>query len=145
VADQHPLRVRPFLAGLLRDPRLPHRRELEAARAWAVPRSIFLGRPQPAPGEALWTDEDRAWALALLQVEAEVCGGCHQQLSESTDEALEEAWQAEVVLCHACATAGRHAERWRKENGDGPAHGAGVRVTRRKEAAPWLIAPSTSG
>lgn len=97
----------------------------------------------PGPGEPLWLDDDRAWALALLQVEAETCTGCRQPLTESMDPALEEAWRAEVVLCHACATAGRTAEHYRQHGGD--AHGANVRVHRRKEATPWPTVQSTSG
>jgi hypothetical protein len=31
-----------------------------------------------AEGEPLWLDEDRAWALALLEVEADSCPECHQ-------------------------------------------------------------------
>lgn len=96
----------------------------------------------PRPGEVLWTDEDREWALALLQVEAELCRGCGQPIGESTDPALEELWRAEVIRCHACATAGRHIESWQKEGGD--AHGANVHVIRR-EALPWETASSMSG
>jgi hypothetical protein len=84
----------------------------------------------PDPGEPLWTDDDRAWALALLEVEAEVCRGCGQPLAESTDPALEEAWTAEVIRCHACATGGRKAEAFQKSGGD--AHGANVHVHRRE-------------
>ncbi|MGW8901665.1 hypothetical protein [Streptomyces sp. NPDC055753] len=31
-----------------------------------------------ADGEPLWLPEDRAWALALLQVEADACPDCGQ-------------------------------------------------------------------
>jgi hypothetical protein len=98
-----------------------------------VPRSVFLGRPLPGPGEALWTEEDRAWALALLAVEDEACRGCGQPLDQSTDPALEEAWTAEVIRCHACAAAGRHAEQFQKAGGE--PHGANVHVHRRKETS----------
>ncbi|MGW4803007.1 hypothetical protein [Kitasatospora sp. NPDC004272] len=87
----------------------------------------------PEAGEPLWTDEDRAWAMALLEVEAETCKGCGQPLAESTDQALEEAYTAEVIRCHACTTAGHHLESWQKAGGD--QHGANVRVTRRKGAS----------
>lgn len=90
---------------------------------------MFLGRPVPGPGESLWTDDDRAWALALLQVEAETCAGCGQPLGETTDPALEEAWRAEVIRCHACATASRQAEAF--QTGGGSPHGAHVTVHRR--------------
>jgi hypothetical protein len=38
-----------------------------------------------AEGEPLWLDEDRAWALALLDVEADACPECGQPWSEATD------------------------------------------------------------
>jgi hypothetical protein len=103
---------------------------------------VFLGAPLPGPGQVLWTDEDQAWALALLQVEAETCRGCGQPLGESTDADLEELWQAEVIKCHACVTAGHRAESWQKSGGS--QHGANIHVTRR-EALPWQTASSTSG
>lgn len=102
---------------------------------------MFLGAPLPGPGDVLWTEEDRAWALALLKVEAESCRGCGQPLGDSTAPELEEAWRAEVIKCHACATAGHHLESWQKQGGD--THGASVHVTRR-EALPWQTAPSMS-
>jgi len=84
----------------------------------------------PDPDEPLWTDSDRAWALALLQVEDEVCKGCGQLLSESTDPELEEAWAAEVLRCHACTAAGHRAEAFQRAGGD--QHGANVHVHRRE-------------
>ncbi|MGW6913706.1 hypothetical protein ACWGB8_07790 [Kitasatospora sp. NPDC054939] len=72
----------------------------------------------PAAGEPLWTDSDRAWALALLQVEDETCSGCGQPLAESTDPDSEYRYVAEVIRCHACTTAGRHAERFHQDGGD---------------------------
>ncbi|MFD0570132.1 hypothetical protein ACFQ0T_14025 [Kitasatospora gansuensis] len=66
----------------------------------------------PGPGEALWTAEDRAWALALLEVEAQACSGCGHPLAETLDPELEDRWAAEALRCHACATAARHVDRW---------------------------------
>lgn len=100
-----------------------------------------MGRPLPAPGEPLWTGEDRAWALALLELEADTCSGCGQSISESMDPDREDAWRAEVLRCHACTAAARHVESWQKQGGD--QRGAHVRVTKR-EGLPWLTAPSTS-
>lgn len=82
----------------------------------------------------LWTEEDRAWALALLAVEDEVCRGCGQPVADSTDPALEEMWRAEVIRCHACATAGREAAAFQHDSAD--QHGINVRVHRR-ESLPW--------
>jgi hypothetical protein len=96
-----------------------------------VPRSLFLGRPLPGPGEPLWTEDDRAWALALLQVEAEACTGCGQILADSTNPDSEGRWTAEVLRCHACTTAAHHAEKFQQAGGDG--HGAHVRVYRKED------------
>lgn len=100
-----------------------------------------MGRPLPGPGEVLWTDEDRAWALALQQVEAETCSGCGQALAEGLDPELEEHWRAEVLRCHACATGARHVDGW--QHGGGDTRGAQVRVSRR-EKLPWQSGSSTS-
>lgn len=100
-----------------------------------------MGRPLPGPGEPLWTDEDRAYAFALLDLEADTCTGCGQSLTESMDPEREELWKAEVVRCHACGTAARHVEGWQKGGGD--ARGAHVRVLKR-EALPWQSAASPS-
>lgn len=93
------------------------RAELDAARAWGVPRSLFLGAPLPAPGEPLWTEEDRDWALALIALEADRCGGCGQPRSESTHSRNEFAYTAEPQRCHACAAMEKAA---RTFGGDSP-------------------------
>ena len=36
-------------------------------------------------GEPLWLPEDRAWAFALLHVEADSCPECRQPWGEATD------------------------------------------------------------
>jgi hypothetical protein len=41
-----------------------------------VPRSIFLGRPWPQPGEPLFTAEDTAYAMALAEEERDTCHSC---------------------------------------------------------------------
>lgn len=88
----------------LRDTALPFRREVEAARAWSTPRSVFLGR-LPGPGEALWLPEDRWWAMALQAVEADTCGSCGQSLASSTHIDGEDAFNSELVTCHGCRAA----------------------------------------
>lgn len=99
--------------------------------------SIFLGRPAPGPGEPLWLDRDREWALALRLVEAENCTGCGHRLEESLDPELEGQWRAEILRCHACATGGRVIDAFQHDGGD--TRGAQVRVERR-EAPPWQTA-----
>ncbi|PJN24065.1 hypothetical protein [Kitasatospora sp. CB02891] len=103
---------------------------------------MFLGRPIPASGDPLWLDDDRAWALALLQVEGEACRGCGQSVADSTDPALEEMWRADVIRCHACAAAGREMADF--QHGSKDVHGAYAHVSRR-EALPWQTVPSQSG
>lgn len=78
---------------------------------------MFLGRAV-APGEALWTPEDRAWALALHQVEADACPECGQPWGDVTDEGNEFAYMAELVKCHACATSAKTVRAHQDGNGD---------------------------
>lgn len=59
----------------------------------------------PTPGEPLWTDEDRAWALALLAYEADQCPDCGQPRSISHSPEAESKYRAELTRCHACAAA----------------------------------------
>lgn len=70
---------------------------------------MFLGRV-PVPGEALWTAEDRAWAIALLEHEADACSGCGQPRSESMDPENEFRYEPTVLRCHACKTVAREAD-----------------------------------
>lgn len=66
-----------------------------------MPRSIFLGRVV-VPGEPLWLDDDRAWALALMHVEADQ-HTCGHPLSETLDPANESAYTVDVRgQCAAC-------------------------------------------
>jgi hypothetical protein len=73
-----------------------------------VPRSLFLGRV-PAPGEPLWTDDDRDWAMALLAYEADLCE-CGQPRSESMSADSEFAYRTEPMRCHACQSIAKAAE-----------------------------------
>ncbi|MFR9796636.1 hypothetical protein ACL02U_12130 [Streptomyces sp. MS06] len=93
-----------------------------------MPRSIFLGRPWPGPGEPLWLDDDRAWALTLAEVEADTCADCGQPWSEATDPAHEGRWHAAVVRCHACAAAASTVAQFESAGGD--MRGLHVHVTR---------------
>lgn len=72
-----------------------------------MPRSIFLGRPWPASGDPLWTEEDRGWALALAEVEADQCPDCGQPWSEATDAKNEFAYKPTLIICHACAASAK--------------------------------------
>lgn len=72
----------------------------------------------PGPGEVLWTEEDRAWALALLQVEADSCPDCGQPWSEASAADNEYAYSVELHRCHACSTGARAVAAFQKNNGD---------------------------
>lgn len=82
-----------------------------------MPRSVFLGRVVEA-GEPLWLEEDRAWALALAQVEADQCPDCHQPWSESSSPAAEGTYETEVLRCHACAAGAAKLGAFQDGNGD---------------------------
>lgn len=81
---------------------------------------MFLGAPADTP----WSDDDRAWALALLQVEAATCSGCDHDLADGTDPDGEFSWAAEAVRCHACAAIEREAAKFEDH--------AGLRFTVRR-------------
>jgi len=65
-------------------------------------------------GEPLWTDEDRAWAIALTLEETEVCGGCGQPVAECVDPRNEDAYQATSWRCHACTAKDKEGEKYRE-------------------------------
>jgi len=81
-----------------------------------VPRSVFLGRVV-ADGEPLWLEEDRAWALALAQVEADSCPECGQPWVEATDRDNEFAYKAELIRCHSCTTSAMAVQAYQDKNG----------------------------
>lgn len=102
----------PFLTRRLRESRTL-RREVEAARAWGVPRSAFLG----------WAEDDRAWAIALLEYEADICSGCGQPRSESMDPANQFKYESEALRCHGCSAVARESENWTD-----PKHNKGLMI-----------------
>jgi hypothetical protein len=78
----------------------------------------------------LWTAEDRAWAMALLTVEAENCPECGQPWVESSNPDNEFAYDAHVLRCHACTTSAKTRDAFEKRNGD--ARGMHVLITKRE-------------
>ncbi|MFE7398854.1 hypothetical protein [Streptomyces sp. NPDC057557] len=94
-----------------------------------MPRSVFLGRVV-APGEAAWTEEDRAWALALAEVEADTCPDCGEPWSEATDQKNEFEYKADLVMCHACATSAKTVRA--HQDNKGSTDGLHVHLERRK-------------
>lgn len=95
-----------------------------------MPRSVFMGRVI-GDGESLWLDEDRSWALALLELEADSCPDCGQPWGEATDINSEFTYKAHLVKCHACGTSAKAVRAHQDNNGN--ADGLHVHVERRTE------------
>ncbi|MEO3978768.1 hypothetical protein [Streptomyces sp. CAU 1734] len=90
---------------------------------------MFLGRAVQ-PGEALWLEEDRAWALALADVEADTCPDCGHSWSETSAPGAEGQYEAALIRCHACATGAKKINAFREGGGD-PV-GIHLSITRRE-------------
>lgn len=121
--------------GRLRDS-VQHQQELRLARTYRIPRSRLLGRePRTVTTyhydgegrlvravtvrESEWTEDDRDWALADLQVQDGLCGSCGLPLEETTDPDNEFAYVAdEPARCHACVPVNR-SKRSREDPSDG--------------------------
>ncbi|MEW2161448.1 hypothetical protein AB0912_00325 [Streptomyces sp. NPDC007084] len=82
-----------------------------------------------AEGEPLWLPEDRAWAQALAEVEADCCPDCRQPWSEATSPDNEYAYKARLMLCHACATSAKTVKSHQDNNGS--TDGLHVQIERR--------------
>ncbi|MFE6785201.1 hypothetical protein ACFVFF_23380 [Streptomyces sp. NPDC057680] len=93
-----------------------------------MPRSVFMGRAV-APGEPLWLDEDRAWALALAQVEQDSCPDCRQPWTEASHQDNEFGYEAELIRCHACSTGAKALHTYQESGGN--AQGLHVSVLKR--------------
>ncbi|MDX2731177.1 hypothetical protein [Streptomyces sp. PA03-2a] len=79
----------------------------------------------------MWTEEDRAWALALAEVEADTCPDCGEPWSEVTDPKNEFAYEANLVMCHACATSAKKVRA--HQDGHGSADGLHVHIEKRNQ------------
>lgn len=90
-----------------------------------------MGRPLPGPGEPLWLAADRAWALALLEAEADACPQCGTQWSQATTAAAEDQYTTELVRCHACVAVERHLRQHERDGGS--TAGLHVTATHREE------------
>lgn len=78
---------------------------------------MFLGRT-PAPDEPLWLDDDRSWALALLDVEDGECSGCGHPVSESMAKESEGKYTAHALRCWACAAAAAKSRQFESDGGN---------------------------
>lgn len=82
-----------------------------------------------APGDPLWLDEDRSWALALAEVERDSCPDCGHPWSEASAEENEFDYEVALLRCHACAAGARQSRNFEKSGGD--ASGLHLSITRR--------------
>lgn len=102
---------------------------MEVAGPW--PLSIFRGRPWPQPGEPLWLDDDRRWALAAQQdADERLPCGCHP--SDTSGAHNEDAFDAIPRVCHRHRAVGEASERRSKSETDSM-HGVWFQVERREE------------
>lgn len=109
-----------------------HRAVLEAARAWGVAPSIFLGRERTSSTSRWagtthsvhspeWTDDDRTAALDLQAYEASLCPGCRHPVAETTAPEAEERYHVpHPIRCHRCTATEQAQERFQ----DMPSPGA---------------------
>jgi hypothetical protein len=73
--------------------------------------------------EAEWDDDDRAWVLALLDVESQRCPGCGGHLPDTTRPEHDGAYDAgPPVRCFRCTALHARQEQYR----DDPHHAAQV-------------------
>lgn len=89
---------------------------------------MFRGRVV-AEGEPTWTDLDRGYALAWLAEERSKHADCGRPYAEVFDPANQNAYAAEVVRDHACATLERAMSEYGKADGADTA-GLRARLTR---------------
>ena len=82
-----------------------------------------------ADGEPMWLPEDRYWALALAEVEADSCPECGQPWSEATDPKNEERYTAQLVRCHACTASAQRVRAHQDKKGS--ADGLHVHIEKR--------------
>lgn len=92
---------------------------LEAARAWGVAPSIFLGRVR-VDGVPEWLEQDRQAALDLLGWESQLCPGCRQPVAETTDPVNEERYVVPHPLrCHRCTAIDQAHDRYQDMHSPG--------------------------
>lgn len=67
--------------------------------------------------EPEWDTGDRKWALALLELEADTCGGCGGPLTETTDADAEFGYEVPAPhRCHRCTALAVKRAEYREAN-----------------------------
>lgn len=82
-------------------------------------------------GEALWLEEDRAWALALLEVEGNSCPDCGQPWDIATDKTNEYEFKADLIRCHACTASAMAVQAYQDKNGSSQGMHVHIEAPRR--------------
>lgn len=78
----------------------------------------------------MWTPADRAWAIALLDLEADTCA-CGHQRSETTAADAEGAYRVTPVRCHACAAKERAARKFLEGSSEAAGDGLHFHVQKK--------------
>ena len=63
-----------------------------------------------------WPEDDQAWAIALLEYEADICSGCGQPRSQSMSAEHEFDYHPTALRCHGCAAVAMESERFSVPN-----------------------------
>lgn len=82
-----------------------------------------MGRPWPAPGEPLFTEQDTEEALALQQLDDESCPGCGQPIVDAYDPANERRYDVHKPICFACRARERASHAAHRSETEGVADG----------------------
>lgn len=82
----------------------------------------------------MWTEDDRQWAVALLTYEADLCSGCGQSRSETTETHNEFTYVGSAIRCHGCKAVAAATEPFTVSGAD--ARGLLIGVTRRDPGVP---------
>ena len=84
-----------------------------------MPHSIFTGRPTPAPGEALFLEEDTAAAVALAEEERDTCPSCGMPKAWCRNPANQfGAFAVVEEACHATYALAAHRKQIDKDRAD---------------------------
>jgi hypothetical protein len=66
--------------------------------------------------ESEWDETEQAWAMLLIDIEADTCGGCGQPLTETlTLEAYEGYESGPPAVCQGCKALHRRQEEYRED------------------------------
>lgn len=93
--------------------------------------SIFRGRGWPKPGEPLWLEDDRRWALAEQYDQAvRLPCGCYEDDVSGPEN--EDRFTATPRVCHRHRAAGEASEHRSKSETDSM-HGVWFQIEKREE------------